>query len=121
MATLDSKPAPGNMAGKDTRAELCARADEGYTREEVSAMSFGWKLRTETPAIKAAWKVVHDGDSLGMLQAPDGRIFRIQQLGAGLVDGWGNAGDNDAICAMLAQSPAAPAPSPSGRRAAVCA
>lgn len=78
-------------------------------------------LAPASQAIKAAWKVVHDGDSLGMLQAPDGRMFRIQQLGAGLVEGWGNAADNDAICAMLAQSPAAPERSSSGGRAAVSA
>ena len=48
------------------------------------------------------WSVVRDGDSLAMLMSPDGRIFRIQQLGAGKADSWGNAEDNDRLMVELA-------------------
>ena len=46
------------------------------------------------------WSIARDGDSLAMLQSPDGRVFRIQQLGTG--DPWGNAEDNDALVEQLA-------------------
>lgn len=50
-----------------------------------------------------SWQVVHDGDSLAMLRHPDGRIFRLQQLGKG-DQMWGNADDNDEVCAALAKA-----------------
>ncbi len=56
-----------------------------------------------TPTTDCSWKVVHDGDSLAMLMHPDGRIFRLQQLGKG-DHMWGNADDNDEVCAALAQT-----------------
>ena len=46
------------------------------------------------------WSIARDGDSLALLQSPDGRIFRIQQLGTG--DPWGNAEDNDGLVEQLA-------------------
>ena len=38
---------------------------------------------TSAPTIPAGMVLVRDGNSLTMLQSPDGRIFRIQQLGTG--------------------------------------
>jgi len=52
------------------------------------------------------WRTVHDGDSLAMMQSPDGRIFRIQQLGKG--DMWGNADDNDELIESLCGNPVTP-------------
>lgn len=44
------------------------------------------------------WEVVHDGLSLGMISAPDGRIFRIQELGVyGSRSMWSNAFDSDEL------------------------
>lgn len=60
-------------------------------------------LYTSAPTIPAGWQLVRDGNSLAMLQSPDGRIFRIQQLGTG--DPWGNAADNDELVAMLSAVP----------------
>lgn len=60
-------------------------------------------LYTSTLTIPAGMVLVRDGNSLAMLQSPDGRIFRIQQLGTG--DPWGNAADNDELVAMLSAVP----------------
>lgn len=51
---------------------------------------------------KSKWNLVHDGESLAMLQHPDGRVFRLQQLGKGGM--WDNADDNDEVCAELASA-----------------
>jgi hypothetical protein len=56
----------------------------------------------ELELIPEKWSVVRDGESLAMLMSPDGRIFRIQQLGTGKTDSWGNAEDNDSLIAELA-------------------
>lgn len=55
------------------------------------------------------FKVVHDGPSLAMLQYLDGRVFCLQQLGKGGAM-WGNADDNDALCAVIAGTQPATAP-----------
>ena len=59
--------------------------------------------KTAAPTISEGLVLVRDGNSLAMLQSPDGRIFRIQQLGTG--DPWGNAADNDELVAMLSAVP----------------
>lgn len=46
-----------------------------------------------------AWRLAWDRESLAMLQHPDGRIFRLEQLGKGGM--WGIPDDNDEVCASL--------------------
>jgi hypothetical protein len=52
-------------------------------------------------APETGWMRVYDGDSLAMLQAPDGRIFGLKELGVGR-DMWGNPDDNDELVARIA-------------------
>lgn len=66
------------------------KAAQALDRAEIT------QLQTARPR---PWKVVHDGDSLGMLQYK-GRIFRVQELGA--AGYWVNADDNEDLCESLA-------------------
>ena len=52
-------------------------------------------------ATQERWKVVHDGPSLPVLQAPNGRIYRIQELGAGGKQ-WGNPENDELLCRTFA-------------------
>lgn len=47
------------------------------------------------------WSVVYDGPSLPMIASPDGRIFRVEQLGAGKGAVWGPAHDDEELCASF--------------------
>lgn len=52
---------------------------------------------------EGGWKVVRDGPSLAMLEAPDGRVFRLEQLGTiNCRNMWGNPADNDELCDRIA-------------------
>jgi hypothetical protein len=53
--------------------------------------------------MSSKWKLVYDRESLGMLQSPDGRIFRIQQLGKDKKM-WGSADDNDDLIEEIANA-----------------
>jgi hypothetical protein len=59
--------------------------------------SYSFRLLQPPNAPKhGRWRAVNDGDSHGMLKSPDGRVFRLQQLGAG-ASMWGTPDDNDNI------------------------
>lgn len=63
----------------------------------ISGIEFQWRpLYLRAATADRGWKIVHDGDSVGMLESPDGRVFRLQEFVNGA---WGHADDNDELLA----------------------
>lgn len=67
---------------------------------ELKSIVYAHLARQPDGVSETAWKVVRDGPSLAMLQLPDKRILRIEQLGKGEM--WGNADDNDDLIEKIA-------------------
>lgn len=100
---LEEPCVPRNPAGKAALPDLTDDARNRMNRVRQQADN-GAKVseRMQRPlASVAGAKVVHDGPSEAMLQLPDGRVIRLEQLGVGH-GMWGTPEDNDALCEAFA-------------------